>query len=96
MDDKTLATVEEIQRARDKYDAGSDNTIEIDEECAASHTDDGVWIAAWVWLAKPVKKEKSEPKEEIHLQIPDGLFGPPATNDEKSVLLAAIQREFSR
>lgn len=52
--DKTLATCEEIQRARDEYET---TEIQIDEECAASHTDDGVWVAAWVWLSEPWKPE---------------------------------------
>ncbi len=53
MCDNTLATEEEITRARNLHADFSDNVIEIDEECAASHSDDGVWIAAWVWLPKP-------------------------------------------
>lgn len=44
------ATEDEINRARQQYAHGSDDNIEIDEEAATSRGDDGVWVAAWVWL----------------------------------------------
>ena len=44
------ATEVEINRARQTYTHGSDDNIEIDEEAAASRGNDGVWVAAWVWL----------------------------------------------
>lgn len=40
----------EIDRARDDYAMGSDDDIEIDDRPAVSAGDDGVWIAAWVWV----------------------------------------------
>jgi hypothetical protein len=48
--DKHRATSEEIDRARHKYAAGSDDDIEVDDNAKASRTDDGVWVEAWVWL----------------------------------------------
>lgn len=46
-----LASVEEIDAARDEY--GSDD-VEIDDGARASHTDAGVWVEAWVFVAKGV------------------------------------------
>lgn len=40
----------EIQRARDTYATPSDNDLEIDAEPCTSIGDDGVWVAAWVWV----------------------------------------------
>jgi len=48
------ATAEEIVRAREEY-GGED--IEIDENAAASRGDDGVWVAAWVWLPTDCRKD---------------------------------------
>jgi hypothetical protein len=42
------ATPAEIAAAREQY--GS-NDVEIDEGAAASRADNGVWVAAWVWLS---------------------------------------------
>lgn len=44
---KTLATTEQIQRARDEH--GSDE-VEIDDGAEISEGDGGVWVQAWVWL----------------------------------------------
>ena len=49
-DDK--ATEAEILEARELYAYSSDDNIEVDEEAAASRVDDGVWVAAWVFLRK--------------------------------------------
>jgi hypothetical protein len=43
-----FATDLEIERARDEY--GTED-IEIDGNAKASRAEDGVWVAAWVWLA---------------------------------------------
>ena len=40
----------EIERARDMY--GSDD-IEVNDTALASHTDNGMWVAGWLWLANP-------------------------------------------
>jgi hypothetical protein len=45
--DDSLASPEEIERARELY--GSDD-VEIDENAKASRADSGTWIEAWVWL----------------------------------------------
>lgn len=42
------ATDDEIRQARELY--GSDE-IEIDDNAAASRADEGIWVAAWVWLS---------------------------------------------
>jgi hypothetical protein len=47
------ATPEEIQRARTRYAYTSSNDIEIDDGAAASRGDNGLWVAAWVWLHDP-------------------------------------------
>jgi hypothetical protein len=44
------ATDPEIERAREEYANGSDDNIEIEENATASRGEDGVWVAAWVWL----------------------------------------------
>jgi len=44
------ATEEQIIEARRCYCLSSDDNIEVDEEAAVSIADDGVWVAAWVWL----------------------------------------------
>ncbi len=61
MCDDSEATVDEVIEARMLY---ASDEIEIDEEPAVSRIDDGVWVAAWVWLAKPVKEEE-KPKPDI-------------------------------
>lgn len=50
MSKKDLATEEEILRARNLHADFSDDVIQVDEEAAVSRADDGVWVAAWVWL----------------------------------------------
>lgn len=49
-EDSGFATTKEIHRARREYANSSDDNIEIDEEAATSRGEDGVWVAAWVWL----------------------------------------------
>jgi hypothetical protein len=41
----------QIDQARDKYTMSSDEDVEIDDEPALSVADDGVWVAAWVWIS---------------------------------------------
>ena len=47
---EVCATPEEIDAARMQF-SGDDHNINIDEGAAASHTDDGVWVAAWVYVS---------------------------------------------
>lgn len=54
------ATNAEINRARQEYANNSDDNIEIDEEAKASRGDDGVWVAAWVWLADNEEEEEDD------------------------------------
>lgn len=51
------ATEDEINRARELYAHNSDNNIEVDEEAATSRGEDGVWVAAWVWLRNPLPEQ---------------------------------------
>jgi hypothetical protein len=46
-DSTNCATPAEIAEAREKYRT---DECEIDDEAWASRGDDGVWVAAWVWL----------------------------------------------
>ncbi len=39
-----------IEIAREKYTLGSDNNIEIDDAPACSTGEDGIWVAAWVFV----------------------------------------------
>ena len=49
----TYATTGEIAEAAQRYCKGSDDNIEIDDyDVLASHADNGVWVAAWVWVPK--------------------------------------------
>lgn len=52
---KTLATAEEIQLATERHCYGSDDEIELDEPVdgtRVSRGEDGVWVAAWVFVPK--------------------------------------------
>ena len=49
-DNNENASEEEIERARLLYALSSNDNIEIDEEAKASRGNDGVWVAAWVFL----------------------------------------------
>lgn len=42
------ATDDEIRQAREFY---ASDEIEIDDNAQASRSDEGVWVAAWVWLS---------------------------------------------
>lgn len=48
-----------ISQARAQY---CNDDIEIDDEPELSETDDGAWVAAWVWVANAEIEE--EPDEE--------------------------------
>lgn len=39
-----------IQAARDEYQR--DGEIEIDDDAAVSHSEEGAYVAAWVWVDK--------------------------------------------
>lgn len=43
----TFATPKQIKQARNEY---ASDDIEIDDNAKTSETDEGVWVAAWVWL----------------------------------------------
>jgi hypothetical protein len=49
-----FATNSEINRARKLYQT---HYVEIDDEAKISRTDEGVWVAAWVWLENEKKEE---------------------------------------
>jgi hypothetical protein len=42
-----------IKMARERHVATSDNEIEIDADPIVSISDDGAWVAAWVWVRRP-------------------------------------------
>jgi len=42
-----------VEMARERHALTSDNEIEIDAHPAVSVADDGVWVAAWVWVPRP-------------------------------------------
>jgi hypothetical protein len=46
------ASAEEIRAARALYAAGSDNSIEIDDNALTSRSEDGTWVSAWVWCPR--------------------------------------------
>lgn len=47
-DECPIASEEQIERARAK--TGWSDEIEVDEGAKLSVADDGVWVAAWIWL----------------------------------------------
>lgn len=49
-----MATPEEIERAREEY---ATDDISIDAGAKASRADEGVWVAAWVWLPSETTDE---------------------------------------
>lgn len=44
---KALTQEQAIELARDEY---QDDDIQIDDNAALSQSEDGVWVAAWVWV----------------------------------------------
>lgn len=47
----TFATSEQIDRARELFAAGSNDELEIDDSLVrTSRSDEGTWVAAWVFL----------------------------------------------
>ncbi len=46
----TIEDVAAIERARNDYALGSDDTIEVDLQTVTSVGDDGRWVMAWVWV----------------------------------------------
>jgi hypothetical protein len=60
---REFATAEEIQRAKDEYEPGSDDCIEIDDQnVKVSVSDNGVWVQAWVWLQNEENEAGDEPQ----------------------------------
>lgn len=49
MHENLTATPEEVERARDSY---ASEELQVDDNAAVIHADDGVWVAAWVWLPR--------------------------------------------
>lgn len=45
-----------ITAARNRYAGTSSDNIEIDEAPELSHSDEGTWVAAWVWV--PVTEDE--------------------------------------
>jgi hypothetical protein len=46
--------------ARRQYAMGSSDDVEIDTDAVVSETDDGWWVAAWVWVYKPLEDEEDD------------------------------------
>lgn len=68
--DLTFADEALLAQAREKYAAGSDDDIEIDELAPTSEGDEGVWVQAWVWLRYP---EVDEDAEDHRKDCEDGM-----------------------
>jgi hypothetical protein len=45
------------RRARERYVGYSDHDVEIDENAAVSMSDDGAFVAAWVWVPREEVEE---------------------------------------
>ena len=48
--EKSKASPELVELAREVYALRGDNDIEIDDDALTSGTDSGTWVAAWVWM----------------------------------------------
>lgn len=42
-----------VQKAREKYEYLSDGDVDIDENPTVSASDNGAYVAAWVWVPNP-------------------------------------------
>ena len=60
MSNKDCATQEEIDEARAMY---ADDDINIDDGAKASRADEGVWVAAWVWVPNDTPEDDEETME---------------------------------
>jgi len=47
-----------IKSAQERYAHGSNDDIEIDDTATCSEVEDGVWVQAHVWVAKPSDEEE--------------------------------------
>jgi len=54
---------EYISRAREEYAETSD-AIQIDDEPLVTVTEDGAWVAAWVWVGKDEEIEDPDVDED--------------------------------
>ena len=48
---QSLASPALIEEARALYAHESGDDIEVDEEALTSRSDDGTWVAGWLWVA---------------------------------------------
>lgn len=55
----SLADLDILKRARVAYATSDD--VEIDDNATISRSEDGVWVAAWVWLPHPL--DEGEPPD---------------------------------
>lgn len=51
-------------KARVLWADPSSDDIEVDDDAKLSETDNGVWVQAWVWVAKPLCEDCGEPYDE--------------------------------
>ena len=70
------ATPEEIALARERYAAGSDNDIEIDDNAKVSRADDGTWVQAWVWLAQEEPAVEDSPPAQVSTSVNQAVGRP--------------------
>lgn len=52
-EDESELVASYIEMARERHVIASDNKIEIDSDARVSFANDGAWVAAWVWVARP-------------------------------------------
>jgi hypothetical protein len=62
-----------ITYARNTYAAPSDNELEIDDLPHTSTSDEGCWVAAWVWVANYEIGETDDETGRLIEGSPNGL-----------------------
>jgi len=65
-----------VELARSVFADGSDNDIEVDDDAALSHGNDGIWVQAWVLLKNDVLRENG-------LSNPEAPFDDEDEKDEE-------------
>jgi hypothetical protein len=50
---------------------GADGEIEFDDLAVVSESDEGAYVAAWVWVSKPMPREESDQETEALSYTPN-------------------------
>lgn len=59
-DGKADAALRAAAEHRIMWEFRATDEIEIDDEASASHSDEGSWVSAWIWVRRPTEDEEDE------------------------------------